>query len=254
MNILVGCEESQVVCMAFRLKGHNAFSCDLQKCSGGYPQFHFFDSIWDIINGGNLKTEDGNAVYIENWDMIIGHPPCTYLSNAGNDYFNLTKYKDAYVRWFERYDAIDFFCKMFTKKIPKICLENPVGFINGIWPPTQVIEPYYFGDSDKKRTCLWLKGLPKLIHVSQDDIFSKKTHVSVQPKYTFISKNGKAKKYLFYGFHFRWYKKCTKIKIKNLSRYCRCYGKSMGVKCTPPHCPILHSSSPSTHLISLIQG
>lgn len=120
---------------------------------------------------------------------MIGHPPCTYLSNAGNDYFNLLKYNDAYLRWFQRYEAVEFFIKMFNSKIPKICLENPVGYINGILKPNQVIEPFYFGDSDKKRTWLWLKNLPKLIHVKESDMFFLKTHVSVEP--TYIDESGK---------------------------------------------------------------
>jgi hypothetical protein len=177
MKILVACEESQAICLALRAKGHDAYSCDLQECSGGHPEWHYKGSLWDIIDakdGVEFITESGHTVYIKGWDALIGHPPCTYLSNAGNDWFNLDKYISAQQRWLNRFEAIEFFCKMFHKDIPRICLENPVGFMNGIWPPNQIIEPFFFGDSDRKRTCLWTKGFPNLVHLKHNDIWGQK--------------------------------------------------------------------------------
>jgi len=176
MKVLIGCEESQTVCKAFRARGHEAYSCDIQQCSGGHPEWHLQASIMEIIK---IK-----------WDLAIFHPPCTYLSHAGNGYFNVSKYGDKALKRAElRNEAMTFFRTLYAAEIPKICIENPVGAMNSIMPPTQVIEPYFFGDGHKKRTCLWLKGLPPLFHSKCDDMFSKCTHVAAEPIY--IDKSGK---------------------------------------------------------------
>lgn len=192
MLVLIAYEESQAVCKAFRLAGHEAYSCDLQDCSGGYPEWHLKGSIWDYIDGTKLAITG-----YKQWDLLIGHPPCTYLSNVGNDHFNTSRHKDAYLRWFERYAASEFFVKMLLSPIKRICLENPVGWINGIYQPTQIIEPYFFGNPDKKRTCLWLKNLPKLIHVKETDMFNTSTHVEAKPIYQFKREDGSIRNVYF---------------------------------------------------------
>lgn len=164
MRILIGCEESQTVTKAFRKLGHEAFSCDIQECSGGHPEWHLKTDIFEVINLG--------------WDMAIFHPPCTYLSNAGIRWFNEERYgENAVQRKAQRLDALDFFMALWNCDIPKICVENPTGYVNHILPPTQTIHPYYFGDECTKRTCLWLKNLPPLVHSPTHTLFDTPTHV-----------------------------------------------------------------------------
>ena len=150
MRVLVACEESQVVCIAFRAFGHEAYSCDLQACSGCFPQWHIQD---DVLNLLSFK-----------WDIIIAHPPCTYLSNAGACRLYPTKG----VLDFERYEkglaARKFFMKFYECNCDKVCIENPLpSKIFGLPAPLQVIQPYYFGDHFSKKTLLWLRGLPNLV-------------------------------------------------------------------------------------------
>ena len=151
MRVLIACEESQAVCKTFRELGHEAFSCDIIECSGGHPEWH--------IKGDVLKELDGN------WDLIIAHPPCTYLTNAGM--CNLTrkgatdKYRRDRLK--KRDDAMDFVLKIYNSKCKKIAVENGVGYLSTGWrKPDQIIKPFQFGHSVNKKTCLWLKGLPKL--------------------------------------------------------------------------------------------
>lgn len=177
MRVLIGCEESQAVCKAFRAKGHEAYSCDLQPCSGGHPEWHLQMDVFKAIR--LLKPEMG-----------IMHPPCDFLSNAGNAYLSIDKYgKKAINRRIKQLQAAQFFMRIYNCKIKKICIENPVGFINSFMPPTQTIHPYFFGDHDNKRTCLWLRNLPPLQHTKTVDLFSEATHVTVQP--TYIDTSGK---------------------------------------------------------------
>lgn len=151
MKILVACEESQAVTIQLRRLGHEAYSCDILPCSGGYPEWHL----------------QGDAIPLlkEDWDMIIAFPPCTYLTNAGTRHFSLKCNSPAKVaeRIRKREKAADFFLAFINANCPKIAVENPVGYMNTFYrKPDQVIHPYYFGDAAKKRTCLWLKGLPLL--------------------------------------------------------------------------------------------
>lgn len=177
MKVLIACEESQTVCKAFRKLGHQAYSCDIQDCSGGYTEWHIKDDVFKIIN--------------DNWDLIIAHPPCTYLSFAGNGWFNIDKYGDnAIHRIQKRKEAEIFFLKIYNCKIPKIAIENPRGSINKIIKPTQVIHPYFFGDEEKKTTCLWLKNLSKLVHIQKNDLFDNATHTE-EPKPKYIDRSGK---------------------------------------------------------------
>jgi len=165
MRVLIACEESQTVCKAFRKLGHKAFSCDIQPCSGGHPEWHYQQDIFEVINMG--------------WDLMIGHPPCTYISYAGIRWFNVERYGEkARKRESEKDKAIEFFKALWNAPIDKICLENPRGFIMKEIKHSQVIQPYYFGDSCSKTTLLWLKNLPKLYHNKIENLFDQKvTHV-----------------------------------------------------------------------------
>ena len=141
MRVLVACEESQVVTNAFRKRGHEAFSCDLQECSGGHPEWHFQQDVFEVIDMG--------------WDLMIAHPPCTYISYAGTASWNNEG------RVFKRLEALNFFAKLWTAPIDKICLENPKSCASPVVAKyTQEIQPYYFGDEYQKTTWLWLKNLP----------------------------------------------------------------------------------------------
>ena len=167
MNILVACEESQRVCSQFRAKGHNAFSCDIIGCSGGHPDWHIKQDVLPLLNGQcTFYTADRNCHRIvSTWDMIIAHPPCTFLAVSGNRWFNAEKYgQEAIKRKKKREEAAAFFMAIASANCAKICIENPVGVMSTIWrKPDQIIQPFMFGDAAEKKTCLWLKGLPPLV-------------------------------------------------------------------------------------------
>ena len=164
MKVLIACEESQEVCKAFRELGHEAYSCDIQEPSGGHPEWHILGDALKAIEGGQVTTMDGQVHNIGKWDMLIAHPPCTYLTVAGNCWFNVEKYGDkAIKRMKDREDAIAFFMAFINAPCEHIAVENPVGIISTRYrKPDQIIQPYYFGDRARKGTCLWLKGLPCL--------------------------------------------------------------------------------------------
>ena len=167
MRVLVACEESQAVCKAFREIGHEAYSCDIQECSGGYPEWHVMGDALPLLNGNCvIRTADGNNHEISGrWDLIIAHPPCTYLTATGNAWFNIEKYGDkARQRYKDREDAFKFFMQFANADCDHIAIENPIGYVSTHYrKPDQIIQPYYFGDDARKATCLWLKGLPKLV-------------------------------------------------------------------------------------------
>ena len=168
MNVLIACEERQRVCISFREKGYDAYSCDVQECSGGHPEWHIQENVLEIINGNCLfVTMDGKIhkdVSHNEWDLIIAHPPCTYLTVTGNRWFNIEKYGDkAKVRYEKREQAFNFFMSFVNAKCNHIAIENPVGYISTAYrKPGQIIQPYMFGDPVRKSTCLWLKNLPTL--------------------------------------------------------------------------------------------
>lgn len=166
MNVLIACEESQAVCKAFRVKGHNAFSADIQECSGGHPEWHIQGDVLPYINGNcKFKTMDGIEHTIEEkWDILIAHPPCTYLTVTGNRWFNVEKYGDkALQRIKDREAAAEFFMKIAEADCDRIAIENPVGYMSTYYrKPDQIIHPYMFGDPFEKITCLWLKGIELL--------------------------------------------------------------------------------------------
>lgn len=167
MNILIACEESQAVCKAFREKGHRAFSCDIQECSGGHPEWHIIGDVLPLLNGNCTFTlQNGESdVQINRWDMIIAFPPCTYLTITGNRWFNIERYgKKAIQRIKDRENAIKFFMEFANADCEQIAIENPIGVISSVYrKPNQIIHPYMFGDPARKATCLWLKNLPQLI-------------------------------------------------------------------------------------------
>ena len=176
MRVLVACEFSGIVREAFRSRGHDAMSCDLLPTEIDGP--HYQGDVRDIL-------EDG-------WDLMVAHPPCTYLSYAGTSSWNKPG------RLQKRLDALSFFATLWEAPIERICIENPMGCASPtIAKYTQVVQPYYFGDPESKRTCLWLKNLPPLKHVKGDTLFDSNTHT--QPKIYGYYKRGKKKGMPIYG-------------------------------------------------------
>jgi len=176
MKVLVACEFSGVVRDAFRRLGHDAYSCDILSTPNN-SNYHIKDDVMNHLNDG--------------WDMMIAHPPCTYLTITGNKWFYHPDDHDLPVkdrrphprfpnRQKHRVDAIKFFLELGNIKIDKICVENPVGIMSTFWrKPDQIIQPFEFGHTEAKKTCLWLKNLPKLISTK-----------IVTPEYT-VFKSGK---------------------------------------------------------------
>ena len=206
MKILVACEESQRVCMAFRKKGHEAYSCDIIECSGGHPEWHIQGDVLPLLkrkdNGNNgwhhffFTTTDGVEHSVDKWDMIIAFPPCTHLAVSGAAHFE-KKRADGRQR-----EGIEFFCQFLNADCDKIVIENPVGIIGGDYikkhfpdlcekyglpkKPTQTIQPWMFGDNFNKKTCLWEKGVQPL-----------KPLVTTEPEleyFEWTDKNGKKKR------------------------------------------------------------
>jgi len=166
-KILIACEESQAVCKAFRELGHEAYSCDILPCSGGHTEWHIQGDVLEQLNMG--------------WDLMIAHPPCTFLTVTGMRWLYADKNKDRPHPKFpnrlkDQEKAIKFFKKLLESPIDKIAIENPVGIISTrIRKPNQIIKPCQFGEDANKRTCLWLKGLPKLIPTKEVKVTFRKT-------------------------------------------------------------------------------
>ena len=196
MKVLIACEESQEVCKAFRARGHEAYSCDIVECSGGHPEWHIQDDVLRILNGYKrgygcpwFTTCDGITHETpERWDLIIAHPPCTYLTVTANRFYNVERYGDkALKRLADREDAAEFFMQFVTADCDRIAIENPVGVMGSRYRKCdQVIQPWMFGESTVNKTCLWLKGLPKLNPT--DIVETDPTDV-----YSYISKTGRIK-------------------------------------------------------------
>ena len=141
-RILIACEESQAVCKEFRALGFEAYSCDVQECSGGHPEWHIQQDVTELLK--------------EKWDMVIAFPPCTHLAVSGAKHFE-QKRKDG-----RQQQGIDFFMQ-FTKLTCPWAIENPVGIMSRLFrKPDQIIQPWQFGHGETKATCLWLNGLPLL--------------------------------------------------------------------------------------------
>ena len=167
LNVLVACEESQRVCIEFLKRGHNAFSCDIQEPSGGRPDRHIQGDVLPIINGNcEFETADGQRHRIDGkWDLLIAHPPCTYISNAGARFLypggkgvlNEERLKKGI-------EATHFFLRFLYADCERIAVENPIPSTVYCLPKcTQIIQPWMFGHPVQKKTCLWLKGLPNLV-------------------------------------------------------------------------------------------
>ena len=149
MKILIACEESQAVTKEFRKLGHEAFSCDILPCTGGHPEWHYQKDVFEVINQG--------------WDLMIAHPPCTYLAVSGARWLYNKDGSINQERFYNQRQALDFVESLMKANIEKIAIENPISVISSaIRKPDQIIQPYMFGDSASKSTCLWLKNLPKL--------------------------------------------------------------------------------------------
>lgn len=174
MNILIACEESQRVCIAFRDRGHNAFSCDLLDCSGGHPEWHIKGDVLSILNPQTHNPPQKSIRFttcngedheiLGKWDLIIAHPPCTRLCNSGQRwlYFGDDKYRSQKIA--EQQRGIVFFMMFAFADCDKIAIENPSGIMSTAFrKPDCVYNPYDFeGETECKKTCLWLKGLPPL--------------------------------------------------------------------------------------------
>ena len=174
-KVLIACEESQAVCTAFRNMGIEAYSADIQECSGGHPEWHIQGDVLPILNGYcEFQTADKQWHKIGGaWDLIIAHPPCTHLAVSGAAWFE-RKRKDGSQR-----EGVEFFCNFLDINCDRVVIENPVGIISGKYilehfpdiaskynlptKPTQIIQPWMFGDNYSKSTCLWLKGVTSLV-------------------------------------------------------------------------------------------
>lgn len=175
MNVLIGCEESQTVTIAFRNNGHNAFSNDLIECSGGHAEWHLQMCVME-------------AIVSRNWDFIGLHPVCTKMALSGNRTYGFGKDRHS-----ERLEAVEWTIKLWElacNHAKMVYMENPMGAMNGDrrLPKPQIIQPYFFGDEAQKTTCLWLKGLPPLYHNDRPNLFDiNVTHVSKGAFVTFKS-------------------------------------------------------------------
>ena len=190
MKVLIACEESQRVCIEFRKLGHEAYSCDIEHCSGGHPEWHIQDDVLPLLNGNcDFKTVNGDMHHlIGKWGLIIAHPPCTYLSNAGARFLypkgvlNEDRLKLGLV-------AKEFFMKIYNADCEKIAIENPIpSKVYGLPKYTQTIQPYEFGHPYQKKTCLWLKGL-KPLHPT--DVLPKEKRQSTKIAGNWFNKGGK---------------------------------------------------------------
>lgn len=189
MKVLVACEESQIVCKAFRERGHEAYSCDILPCSGGHEEWHIQGDVLPLLK--------------KKWDLIIAHPPCTYLSNAGAR-FLYPKGKLNTDRLLLGLTAKYFFMEFLESNCDKVCVENPIpSKIYKLPPYSQIIQPYEYGHPFSKKTCLWLKGLPPL----------KPTKIMKEKQSTKIAGN--------------WFNKGGKDRQKNRSKFWKGIAEAM---------------------------
>lgn len=162
MKVLIACEESQTVCKAFRALGHEAYSCDIQEPSGGHPEWHILGDALKALEGGQVTTMDGQVHDVGKWDLLIAHPPCTYLTNAGAVRMRVNG-EIVPERYQKAMEAKAFFLQFLNADCQRIAVENPTPMkIVDLPPYTQAIQPWQFGHPYTKRTCLWLKNLPPL--------------------------------------------------------------------------------------------
>jgi len=162
MKVLIACEESQAVCIAFRAKGHEAYSCDIQECSGGHPEWH--------IQGDAIKE-----AYSGKYDLMVAHPPCTRLCNSGVCWLKKRNL------WKDMEDGALFFKALLDAPIPRKAVENPIPHKYALEiigrKYDQIIQPWQFGHEEKKATCLWLEGLPPLMHTKIMSVRKQSLHL-----------------------------------------------------------------------------
>lgn len=157
MRVLIACEYSATVRTAFEQRGHDVISCDLLPTE--IPGNHYEGDVMDIINDG--------------WDLMIAHPPCTYLTISANKWYGVNP-----SRYYDRIEASKFFIDLALASIERIAIENPIGVMSGFYrKPDQVVQPWMFGHGETKATCFWLKNLPLLTWSDTDNLFAKKTSV-----------------------------------------------------------------------------
>lgn len=184
MKILIACEESQTVCTAMRERGHEAYSADIQEPSGSHPEWHILGDVLPLINGRcEFATMDGSVHKIDGkWDLLIAHPPCTYLTSAGACRL-VSKGKLDREQLIKGLNAADFFLRLSYADCDRICIENPAPLKCYKLPKyTQIVQPYMFGEKVTKRTCLWLVGLLPLTPAN---------NVGKPETVTYTRKNGK---------------------------------------------------------------
>lgn len=199
MKVLVACEESQATCKALRALGHEAYSCDLLKCSGGHPEWHFNCDVFEIIKNKGGVLQNGESVHVDEWDLMIAHPPCTFLSSSGAAWYYHPEDKHLPVkerrphprfpdRAKDREDAINFFKAIYNAPVKRIAIENPIGIMSThLRKPDQIVHPYHFGDEASKSTCFWLKNLPPLKHtniVGKGEVIKLKSGKSIPKWYS----------------------------------------------------------------------
>ncbi len=182
MRVLVACEESQRVCSELRRMGHEAYSCDVEPCSGGHPEWHIEADVLPLLEGHcSFWTADGAGHRIGGtWDMVLAFPPCTHLAVSGARYF-AEKRKDG-----RQQQGIDFFMRFVGCGCRKVAIENPIGIMSTVYrKPDQIIQPYQYGHAERKSTCLWLRGLPKLeptevvepeLHICRNGLVDSRWH------------------------------------------------------------------------------
>ena len=219
-NVLVACEESQAVTKAIRARGHNAFSCDLQECTGGRPDLHFQGDVFQILEQGGGKLQDASEFWIEGkWDLMIAHPPCTYLAVSGARWMYDPKTKgkpnrdprvDFHPDFPTRYDdqlaAIEFVKALAgsTNWAERIVIENPISVLSTKWrKPDQIVHPWQFGHEATKATCLWYVG--DVSHLEPTNIVGKGERV--------VFKSGKSQP--------KWYSDALKAKTSEERRTLR---------------------------------
>jgi len=201
VRVLIACEFSQIVCKAFRDRGHEAYSCDLLPTEGN-PDWHIQDDVLKHLDDG--------------WDLMIAHPPCTYLSYVGMRHWHKPG------RAKKRTQAMDFFMSLVNAPIDRICVENPLGYPAQVYrAPDQIIHPYYFGEPYQKRTCLWLKNLPVLWYWMEDDLFGKQT-ATPKPEPLYISQGEKTR-----GKKINWVEGIKSKKMKERSRTFKSIAQAM---------------------------
>jgi hypothetical protein len=180
MKVLVACEESQAVCIEFRKRGHEAYSCDILPCSGGHPEWH-------------LQMDVFEAIELKDWDMMIAFPPCTDLACSGARWFKEKRESG------EQQKSIEFFMNIVNVNIPNIAIENPIGIMSTLYrKPDCIIQPWQFGDKSRKATCLWLKGLPPLLttQIVEPDIYTCKNGKTFSRNYMVSLSSGKNRGHL----------------------------------------------------------